>query len=246
MEIKNIDQLPEDVQKRFVPFLQKMVQTHGEKIQSVYIYGSATGKNYIPKVSDINSLFLFSEVDFPVLEESLKIISSGIEKKIAAPLFLTKEHIESSLDVFPIEFLDIKENHVCLYGEGALSSLDINGEHIRLFCEQQIKGKLVRIRQAYLEIGLRKKGVEALLKESLAALIPIFRNLIRLKGQSVPADKGEIIKQLCALFFLDEKTILPIYLDTSNDEKIDNKDVRVFLSKYISEIDKLAQAVDQL
>ncbi len=245
-KIINIEKLPLEVQNKFIPYLKTMMDIHKEHLISVFIYGSATGKNYIPKVSDINSVFVFKDLAFKSLTDSLKAVSKGISKKIAAPLFLTKEHIETSLDVFPIEFLDMKENHILLYGADILSALTIKEEHIRLFCEQQIKGKLIRIRQAYLEVGLKKKGMEALLKESLNSLIPIFRNLIRLKGKKPPIEKAEIIKQLCSEFDLDENVFLPIYKDTSNDEKIANQEVVVFIEKYLDQIKKLAVGVDQL
>ncbi|MCK5160815.1 MAG: hypothetical protein KAQ99_04495, partial [Candidatus Aureabacteria bacterium] len=116
----------------------------------------------------------------------------------------------------------------------------------RLFCEQQVKGKLIRIRQAYLEVGLKKKGLESLLKESLNSLIPIFRNLIRLKGKQPSVNKAEIIRQLCQMFELDKNVFLSIYKDSSNDEKIANQEVVVFLEKYLSQIEKLADMVDKL
>jgi len=244
--IINKEKLHIEVQKKLIPYLTEMSGIHGDNLISVFVYGSAAGENYIPKSSDINSVFVFKDLKFQVLKSSLKVISKGIFKKIAAPLFLTKDYINSSLDVFPIEFLDMKENHILLYGEDILTGLEIKGEHIRLFCEQQIKGKLIRIRQAYLEVGLKKKGLEALLKESLNSLIPIFRNLIRLKEKQPPVGKTEIIKQLCQIFGLDEDVFLPVYKDTTNDEKIANQEVVVFLEKYLSQIEKLAGMVDKL
>lgn len=243
--IINEEKLHVEVQKKFIPYLKTISGIHGDNLISVFVYGSATGENYIPKVSDINSAFVFKNLKFSTFKSSLNAVSSGIFKKIAAPLFLTKGYIDSSLDVFPIEFLDMKENHILLYGEDILSGLEIKGEHIRLFCEQQIKGKLIRIRQAYLEVGLKKKGLEALLKESLKSLIPIFRNLIRLKGKQPSVNKTEIIRQLCQMFELDESVFLPIYKDSTNDEKIANQEVVVFLEKYLSQIEKLAGRVDK-
>lgn len=244
--IINKEKIPVEVQKKIVPYLEKMINIHGNGLVSVFLYGSATGSNYVPKVSDINSGFIFDNLDFSIFKKSLKIVSAGIFKKIVAPLFMTKEYIESSLDVFPIEFLDMKENNVLLYGEDILSGLDIKGEHIRLFCEQQIKGKLIRIRQAYLEVGLKKKGMEALLKESLNSFIPVFRNLLRLKGSAPSVNKEEIIRELCSAFGLDENVFLPIYKDSSNDEKIANQDVVIFLEKYLCQVQDLAVKVDNL
>lgn len=256
--IINEKRLHIEVQKKFIPYFETMSDIHGDNLISVFIYGSAAGENYVPKVSDINSVFVFKNLNPSILKSSLKAVSKGISKKIAAPLFMTKDYISSSLDVFPIEFLDMKENHILLYGEDVLSGLPINGEHIRLFCEQQLKGKLIRIRQAYLEVGLKKKGLEALLKESLNSLIPVFRNLIRLKEQQPPGgdarpqamqppvSKIEILRQLCQIFELDENVFLPIYKDTTNDEKIANQEIDVFLEKYLSQIGKLAGMVDKI
>ena len=185
-------------------------------------------------------------LEFQDLQKSLKLVSKGINKKITAPLFLTRKHIATSTDVFPIEFLEMKENHLLLYGEDLLTPLEINPANIRLFCEEQIKGKLIRIRQAYLEIGLKRKGIEALLKESLASLTPVFRNLIRLKDKIPPVKKEQIYSQLSAEFGLDRNVFLAILRDTKNDEKIDAQDVEVFFARYTAQIQKLAIAVDQL
>ncbi len=180
------------------------------------------------------------------LQKSLKLVSKGINKKITAPLFLTRKHMQTSTDVFPIEFLEMKERHLLLYGEDLLSSLEIDPANLRLFCEEQIRGKLIRIRQAYLEIGLKRKGIEALLKESLSALTPVFRNLLRLKGKTPPLERAQIYRQLAEEFALDSDVFLAILRDTENDEKIGAQDVEVFLERYIAQIQKLAFAVDQL
>ena len=166
MSIHTQDLLP-DVEKKFIPYLKKMIEIHQGNLISVSLYGSATGHNYFPKGSDINSVFIFKTLNFITFQKSLKVVQRGLAQKIAAPLFLSQEYIQSSLDVFPIEFWDMKENHVVLFGEDILAQLQIKGEYLRLFCEQQIRGKLLRIRQAYLNVGLDRRKIRGLLKESL-------------------------------------------------------------------------------
>ena len=171
------------------PYFKEFLAIHQDNVISIAIYGSASGGDYLPKFSDINSLVIFRQFEFSQLKKSLGVIARGISKKITAPLVLTREDIRSSVDIFPIEFWDMKENHVLIYGEDVLTSLDIPQKYLRLFCEQQIKGKLIRIRQAYLEAGRTYKGKESLLKDSLTTLMPIFRVLIRLKGRVPPINK---------------------------------------------------------
>ena len=245
-QIINEDKLQPEVKKIYLPYLNELILTNGINLVSVFIYGSATNDNFNPKHSDINNCVVLQQVDVASLRSNLKIVQKGKAKRITAPLFITEEHINTSLDVFPIEFLDMKENHILLYGKDVLSNLDIKGEHIRLFCEQQIKGKLIRIRQAFLEIGSKKEGASVLLKESLTSLIPIFRNVIRLKKEEPPVDKTEIIKKMCSLCMLDDTVMLEIHEDQSHNDKINSRDAVVYLDKYLRQLQRIARVVDVL
>ena len=245
-EFLNQEKLPGEVRQNFPSYLDKMLDCHGRNVLSVSIYGSAAGGDYRFKKSDINSVFIFQELSFETFKTSLNVVARGKRQRISVPLFLAKEYLTSSADVFPIEFLDMKENHICVHGEDILASLEIKEEHLRLLCEQQIKGKLLRIRQAYLEIGIQNKQIEGILKESLRALIPVFRNLIRLKGKTPPVHKGEIIQLICSEFQLREDVLGPVLKWTRADEKISRKEIAVYLEKYLEEMAKLAKEVDKL
>lgn len=242
----NTDNLPQDVQNKFVPYARDLLNLYPDRVRAAAVTGEAAGADYDPKTSPITSVFVFDEVDFQVYHRALKTVAGGINKNITAPLILSEQYLNNSLDVFPVEFLDIKEKHVLIYGEDLFSGLDIKTEHLRLFCEQQVKGRLIRIRQAYLEVGLQRKGVEAMLKDSLASLIPVFRNLVRLKGKTPDLDKKGIIAQLALNFDIDGTVLLAIFEDRTNDEKIGGRDVTEFCEMYMNELQKLARQVDQL
>ena len=244
--LMNLDELPPQVKERFVPYLRELIELHGDKIICVSIYGSAAGRNYIHKVSDINSVVVFQDLDFSIFKKSLKVVSRGLKSKITPPLFLTKKYIESSWDVFPIEFLDMKENHVLIYGEDILTTLEINSRDLRLFCEQELKGKLIRIRQAYLEIGLNKRHIKTILRESLDSLMPVFRNLIRLKNKKPHVDKEKILYELAEEFHLNVDVFIPIYHDKAHKKKIAHTDTEALLEKYIAELQRLSFLVDEL
>lgn len=235
----NIDKLPANVQRDFGSFAEKILALFPDRVLAVAITGEATGSDYDPKTSEITSVFIFDEIDFQVFHKTLKMVDEASRKGITAPLFLSQQYLLSSLDVFPVEFLDIKENHVLIYGQDMFSSLDIHTEHLRLFCEQQVKGRLIRIRQAYLEVGLRPEAVSAMLKDSLSSLIPIFRNLIRLKGQAPRVDKKQIIDQLANHYDIDATVLLRI-------NEGNKQDIADACDKYMTELQKLARQVDQL
>ncbi|MCA9402558.1 MAG: hypothetical protein KC897_02140 [Candidatus Omnitrophica bacterium] len=245
-ELINTDKLPQDVQDKFVPYARELLNLYPGRVRAAAVTGEAAGADYHPRSSQITSVFVFDEVDFQIYHQALKTVAAGVKKGITAPLLLSEQYLKSSLDVFPVEFLDIKEKHILIFGEDLFGGLDIKTEHLRLFCEQQVKGRMIRIRQAYLEVGLQRQGVEAMLKDSLYSLIPVFRNLVRLKGQSPAVNKEEIITQLAGAFDIDGAVLLSIFRDRSNDEKIGGQDVSVFCEKYMNELQKLARQVDRL
>lgn len=245
-EIKNRGSLPEEVQKIFLPFLEKFIDAGKEQITSVFIYGSATGKNFIPRVSDVNSVVVVREISAGLIEGFLKKMFSVRSKRIRAPVVLTEEHIRLSLDVFPIEFLEMKDNYTVLYGNDLLKDIVVQDSHARLFCEQQIKGKLIRIRQAFLESRGKKALIEVLLKESLNTLIPVFRTILKIKQVQPSSSKGEVLGQLAEAFGIKTAAMDLIWKDKKNDKRISGRDVHEVFGQYIQELETLAGCVDRL
>jgi len=240
MDNLKLDQVRLEVRKVIEPYILKLLEIHKENVISIVLYGSATGKNFIPKKSDINLAVVLKNLEFKELKSSLKLIDYGMGRRISAPLFLSLSRIETSKDTFPIEFIEIKENNILVYGKDVFSGLKIDEANLRLFCKREIEGKLIRIRQAYLEIGLKKKGVEALMKESMNSLIPVFRAMLRFKIQNVPVDKEQVLIEFCNHFGLAKDVFIAILKDRMNDEKIRGEDAEVFFEKYLKEIEKLS------
>ena len=240
MSSLKLDGVKSEVQYVIKPYLSGLLDLHGENIVSIVLYGSATGKYFIHKKSDINLAVIFNKLEFQQLKDSLKLINSGISKRITAPLLLSVAHLESSKDTFPVEFIEIKENNILLYGKDIFSDLKIDETNIRLFCKREIEGKLIRLRQAYLEIGLKRKGVETLMKESLYSMIQIFRAFLRSRIPNPPVDKEDILIKFCNHYGLAKDVFIAILRDRMNDEKIKGEDAEVFFEKYLKEIEKIS------
>ena len=242
----NVEKLLPEVRECLLLYMEEMLKVHNDKILSIFVYGSACGGDYIKGISDINSAVVFKQMDFAQLKASLKRIRVGIKNKITAPLFLTPEYIKSSCDTFPIEFLEMKENHILIYGEDFLKNLQIDPVNIRYICEEQLKGKLIRMRQAYLENGLNEKAIKALMIESLNSLMPIFRGLLRLRGITPPLFKEEVIGLVGDYFNVGKDTFIAILKDKKNIEKIHRRKLETLFVDYLEQIKNLAEAADKL
>jgi hypothetical protein len=244
--LKNLEKLPKEVEKILKPYCEEMVKIHKENLLSMLVYGSAVGRDFISKKSNINLVFVFNNLKREDLDKSLKLVNKGRRKRIIAPLFLTDEYMRSSSDVFPIEFLEMKENHILIYGEDFLERLEISRENLRLQCEQQLKGKLIRLRQAYLEIGKNRKAIMQLIWESFTSFIPVIRNLLRLKEGIVLYDKEELLVKAAEHLGV-EFDLFKMILYFKSKGKIPSKaKLKEIFSKYMEEIFKLAMLADKL
>lgn len=243
MEFENIEKLPASVRELLQSYCEKTKELHGENLISLIIYGSALGGDFIPGKSNVNLLIALTRIDPPDLKKSVKLVGWG-QKKGVISLMLTLEHIRTSTDVFPIEFSEMKENHLLIYGEDILTEISVNPENIRRQCEQQIKGGLIRLYQIYLETELKPKRMAALLENSLVSLIPIFRNLLKLKKAPYSFNKEDVINKLGEKFAVNKEIFLKIWRIKQGREKPEN--IEKLWGDYLEEIEKLGIIVDQL
>ncbi|MGA1844387.1 MAG: hypothetical protein ACMUIS_07475 [bacterium] len=246
--LQNLDHLDPWVREHVVPFCHHILQSFPGRICSICLYGSAAVGDYIHKRSNINLMIMIDALHLEDLQTLLHLMKRARKKGIAAPLLLTPEHIATSTDAFPIEFLDMKEKHVNLYGTDPFIDLDIDLKNLRLQCEQQIKGKLIRLRQSYMELGLKKRPLAALLTASLTSLLPVLRNTIRLvqPTQQPPRSNEEIILRACKDFQLDNEVFLDILKLKKGHTKPDMGMITCIFEGYLDNLTTLAKHIDQI
>ncbi|MBI4649821.1 hypothetical protein HY745_00685 [Candidatus Desantisbacteria bacterium] len=245
-EILNLDKLNIKVRNTVETFCQKLLNKSSLLIDSIILYGSATGSDFIEGKSNINILLIVKDTNLLLFQPVLNLFENYAKKGLVPPLFFTSEEIKNSTDIFPIEFLDIKENHILLFGKDTFINLDIPISNLRLQCESELKGKIIRLRQIYLERGQKSKEIEKIIGSTFSSFIPIFKNLIRLKNKIPPQDKESIINIVCNEFGLEKDILISILRDRKGDGKIEGKDAASFLGKYLSLLTKLADMADKL
>jgi hypothetical protein len=116
------------------------------------------------------------------------------KEKLAMPLIVSDKFIRSSLDSYPLEFLDIQSGYSNLYAaEDVIAGLQFDSEDIRLQIERDLKSKWLLTRLAVLQYSQQKHLLFNILKESFTALVPVFKGFCRLSGNSVPDDTGSLL-----------------------------------------------------
>jgi predicted nucleotidyltransferase len=174
----------------------------GDNCASVTMYGSAVTHEYRPGDSDINILIVLKNFGIEELKKSFSVTRKWQRKKVSVPFFMTGEYIASSLDTYPIEFIDMRSNYKVLYGEDVLALLDIKKEHVRIQCERELKGIALHLRREYVRTNGNKKVLRRLLTASVKTLLPVFKALLVLNDRPIPKLKSDIIMAIEELYDL--------------------------------------------
>ena len=238
--------IPHDPKEIFDELIKDYQAIYGKDLVAILLYGSAASGNYVRKKSDINFLIVLTEDGIGQLQKSFKTVEKWQKRKVSTPLFLTKSYISSSLDSFPIEFLNMQKSYQVVFGEDVLQELSFDKHHLRLQCEKELKGKLLQLRQGFLESGGKKKNLIFIIGRSLIAFISIFRALLYLKGKDVPGEGRNIISLISQEFGVDEQTFETLLQIKEGTEKLSSQALKSLFESYIREVRKLAYAVDQL
>ncbi len=235
---------PDQPRDIFEPFAGDFREAFGRDLVHIALYGSAAGGDYQPGRSDLNFLIVLTEEGIEHLERALDAVERWKRRRVAVPLFVTEAYIRGSVDVFPIEYLDMKRRHVHVYGRDILGGLTFEAEHVRLQCEREIKGKLLLLREGFLKTGGRKRELRALIAESLPAFVALFEALLFLEGREIPATKREVFRAGCAACELDA-AVFEELLDVREGRVKPGEERLLELFKgYLKEVRKLALFAD--
>ncbi len=238
--------IPNDPKEIFPEIIADYAGIFGDDLVSIILYGSGAGQGYRPGKSDINFMIVLTESGIERLDLAFEMVKKWGKRNVATPLFLTEGYIETSLDVFPMEYLTFQKNYVLAHGRDVLKDLAFDLGLVRLQCEREIKGKLLLLRQAYLETAGKGKPLKELVANSIPALTAIFEALLYIKGKEIPRERKEIIRVTTETFNLDRAVFEKLFELKGKDTKPGDKESLALFKDYLREMRKLSGLVNTI
>ncbi|NQU12496.1 MAG: hypothetical protein HQ561_00045 [Desulfobacteraceae bacterium] len=238
--------IPRDPREIFPEIIADYKGIFGDDLISIILYGSGAGPRYRPGKSDINFMIVLTEGGIERLDLAFEMVKKWAKKKVAIPLFLTESYIETSLDVFPIEYLTFQKSYVLAHGRDVLKDLAFDLELVRLQCEREIKGKLLLLREAYLETAGKGTALKELVANSIPALMAIFEALLYIKGKEIPGETIEIVKATAETFGLDTEVFEKLLEIRGKAVKLGDKETLALFKDYLREMRKLSGLVNTI
>ncbi len=231
---------------RFKPFLDEILNNYKEEIHSIYIIGSALTKDFDPKQSDINSIFVLNRMDLKFLELVAPLGKKYGKKKVAAPLIMTPEYIMNSLDVFPVEFLNMKLLHSTVFGQDLFQDLEIKPSNLRLQCERELKVRLIGLRQGYISSSGDAKALREMFINLFSGYTPLFRAIIMLMGKQPPLENEEVLAVLEEVSGVNTTVFKTILKEKKQKTKSSLTSVNAIFRDYYEATEKLGEITDEI
>jgi predicted nucleotidyltransferase len=227
-------------------FSREMQNLFQKDLISIVLFGSAATKDFVPGRSDINFLVGLTPEGIKNVDRVHSRLASWRRKNISLPLFLTRSYIQASLDSFPVEFLNMRSAYHVIYGEDILDGLSFRNEDLRLQCERELKGDLLKLRQGYLRAAGSTRKMVDLISQSLVAFVSIFRALLYLKNVSLPERRMEIITTACRDFGFDEDLFAWLLAVKKREVRPKKDELEKRLRRYIESVRGLTETVDKM
>jgi len=239
--MKNL--LPSRTEREINSFILGLKKAYGGDLLSVILYGSAASMEFVPAYSNLNILVLLKSASLPELKKATGIVNGF---KNLTPLFLTEEYILSSVDIFPIEFLDMQENYLLLYGKDFLKDIHVDLKNLRFQCEQELKQRLLSLKQLYLGLNRCPAALKEPLIRSFTSILHILRNVLRLKGRQPPYKKGDLLKELALYFKIELSRWEKILAAKLKKIKINKVETEGLFVVFVTDLEEIIRAVDAL
>lgn len=192
-KLTKLDRIVESMRQPLRQYAELVQKLGEENARALTLYGAITTGAFEPAVQPAMNVLVLNEVDLDLLrrlaEHGLKLGKA----RIAAPLIMTPAYIQASLDTFPLELIEIHQQHLTVFGEDHFADLSFEDAHVRLQCEREFKAILIRLRQGLLAAAGRERLVAELEVEIGGSLARTLRGLLWLKGQKEAKPATQVV-----------------------------------------------------
>ena len=195
----------------------------GARLQSLLTYGD------VAQAEGVHTVAFVDRLAFQDLTACAPRVADWRRAGVAAPLLLTRDEFLRTLDVFPVEYGGIIDNHQLVLGKDLLAEVQVSDADLRRACELHVKSHLIHLREGYIESGGQPKAIGQLIAASAPALSSLLANLRRLDAGA--AERSGLTGEL--------------FTEITNAGHATIADPTPLLARYVAAVERLWQEVDR-
>lgn len=221
--------------------------THGTNLASVVLYGSAAAGDHNELRSDYNILIALNRITPEDLRQAQAPMREWQRLGHPLPVYFTIEELSDAADVFPIEFHQMANARVVLYGHDPFEFVQLSNANLRHQAEYELRSKLIQLRRLYIPASVSIEKLCDLMTDSLSSFAALFRAVLILHGQEAPVSKPDGVRATARLLRLDPTPFERIFeFRTGGNLPTSEKEANDLFGAYLFQIEQVVEAVDEL
>lgn len=225
--------------------VERLREAHKDRLVSVILYGSGAGSDHHDSFSDLNILCVLNGITVDDLARSEPVFKWWRGQRNPAPLLLSEEEVRTSADCFPIEFHDMTGQRRVLFGADVIADLEIGRAFYRAQVEQELRSKMLRLRQMAGGVLSDGKALLRLMLDSVSTFCVLARHSLLLSGVDVGSQKRDIVNKLGELGA--DPAPFQVLLDLRERRKDDTTvEPATLFGAYLKQIEAVITYVDRL
>lgn len=216
----------------------------GERLLAVALTGEAASAGYRPGQTSLSLAVVVDNVESEILDAVRPLVRRWRGTRVATPLVLDPLYLETSRDVFPLEFLDLLDRHRLLAGRiDPFADINIARAHLRIELEEQLRGKMLHLWQMYLETH-RASRLARVLLDTLPHFYILMRGMLFLREEDRPTDPLELVTAVEATYRLALPSFRELEASRAAGSGVRRSTAAPLFARYLDEVSRLVRVVD--
>jgi predicted nucleotidyltransferase len=226
--------------------IEDLRATHGDNLASVVLYGSAAAGDHVELRSDYNLLISLHRITPADLRQAQAPMREWQRLGHPLPVYFTVEELSDAADVFPIEFHQMSQARILLFGKDPFEFIKLSDVHLRHQAEYELRSKLIQLRRLYIPASVSLTKLCDLMSDSLASFAALFRAVLLLHGVQAPVAKPDCVRTTVRLLNLDDQPFEKIFaMRASGELPATEQEANELFAAYMSQIERVVEAVDE-
>ncbi len=196
--------LPPALGSGLAGYAEKVAALCGDRLESLCLFGAALTPDWRPG-RPIHQVMVFSADDLDLIGRLGALGPGAVALGLAAPLLVSSALIRTSLDTFPLEWLEIATSHAVLLGHDPFQGLAFAREHVRLQCERECAVLCISLRQRLLRGA---SSVNQPLVDLAEHALRVLGGMLHLAHQRCPGAPSAIVAEAGRLLAVDLAPIM--------------------------------------
>jgi len=168
----------------------------GSQALSLSLLGSVAAGTFVPGRHQVHNALVLQAIDLDRLRQLAKEMPPFRRLAIAPPWFSRRIIWRSSLDTFPLELLEMQQQHLTLFGEDCFQPLEFDSKYVRLQCERELKSMVLGHASGPVTAAGDEKRLFDQHVHAADGLLRILRGMLWLKGSRQARPAAEVVTEI--------------------------------------------------